>query len=459
MKKLALKIILSLLLLFLSFRPAFAITDPLVVPNNRYGIHIFSEKDLEDAARLVNSTNGDWGYITLVITEGERDHDRWQKVFDQMRRLHLIPIVRIATKAEGGNWKKPQVEEINNWTAFLNSLNWVIENRYIVIGNEPNHAAEWGGEISPGDYATYLGTFSAKLKEASGDFFVLPAGLDSSATNTRGTMDEAKFLREMIKKEPDVFDHVDGFTSHSYPNPDFSGSETETGRGTVAGFTWEKTYLESLNISKDFPIFVTETGWSNTSLGEEEIGKRLAYSFENVWNAGRIVAVTPFILNYPQAPFNVFSWEKDGHFYSFYDKVKSLIKTKGEPVQKESGEIVGAFAQPIILSGSDFVGAILARNTGQTIWNANEVSLGTDSKNMLVRSYSFNEIEPMRLGLIIFKSSQGQKPGLYQSSVFLKGKKGQRITNTFPLEGVIIKFDKVQISRFLGTIGGYFTGR
>jgi hypothetical protein len=154
----------------------FAIENPSARPNNIYGIHILDENDLEDAAKLVNSSGGDWGYVTLVIRKDERDSQRWQKTFDKMRRLHLIPIVRIATIQVNSHWEKPVQGEIDGWVSFLNSLNWVIKNRYVIIGNEPNHAAEWGNELNPQEYADYLSTLSEKLKNESGDFFILPAG-------------------------------------------------------------------------------------------------------------------------------------------------------------------------------------------------------------------------------------------------------------------------------------------
>src|SRR3989344_1245178 len=102
-------------ILFSSVKKTFAISDPISVPNNKFGIHITGENDLDSAYKLVNSNGGDWGYVTIVITEAERDRDRWQKVFDQMRRFHIIPIVRLATKAKGPVWEKPQEAEINNW--------------------------------------------------------------------------------------------------------------------------------------------------------------------------------------------------------------------------------------------------------------------------------------------------------------------------------------------------------
>lgn len=430
--------------------------SPSAVSNNTFGIHITDEKDLPAAASLVNSSGGDWGYVTFVITEGERDHDRWQQVFDQMRRLHLIPIVRIATTANGDTWNIPAEAEINNWIAFLNSLNWVTQNRYIVISNEPNHATEWGGKIDPAGYADYLNEFATKLHAASPDFFVLPAGLDASAKNTSTTMDEALFLKRMLAAQPNLFDNLDGWTSHSYPNPDFSGKETDTGRGTIDTFDWELAFLKSLGVTKDLPVFITETGWSNQQIDPDKIGSMLTYAFQNVWNDPRVIAVTPFILNYPQAPFSQFSWEKtDGTFYSYYTTVQKILKVAGTPVQKVSGQIIGALAQPVILPGSDFVGAILAKNTGESIWDQKDILISSDTNDVPIAGYSFSDIEPMKLGLIVFKAAAPSNTGIYSKSLFLSNTKGTRISNSFPIESVITAINKMQIDSFFAKIGSY----
>lgn len=196
MKKIFL-LALSLVFFLASTRPVFAIYDPTSVSNNRFGMHIVEPSDLDDVSRLLNSNGGDWGYVTLVIQKGERDTRRWQQVFDKMRRLHLIPIVRVATVPIGDVWEKPNPDEIDGWISFFDSLNWVIKNRYITIGNEPNHAKEWGGQVNPKEYADYLKTFSEKLKASSGDYFIMPAGFDASAGNTLETMDEERYLSLM----------------------------------------------------------------------------------------------------------------------------------------------------------------------------------------------------------------------------------------------------------------------
>lgn len=436
MAKKLLIIFVSFVLLLSSPKNLFAVTDPRLPDNNKFGIHIFSEKDLQEAATLVNSTGGDWGYVTIVITESERDSGRWQKVFDQMRELHLIPIVRLATKPSGDVWNVPQEAEINNWVAFLNSLNWVVQNRYVVINNEPNHAAEWGGRVDPAGYATYLKKISQKLKSVSDDFFILPAGLDPSSVNSSASMSESRFLSQMKSWEPDVFDSIDGWTSHAYPS------------------TGIDVYNRELSIiGRNLPVFITETGWSIDKYSEEQVSNNLVNAFTNVWSDPKVIAVTPFILDYTSPPFNNYSWKKnDGSFYSFYDKVRDLVKIKGRPKQIESGQIFAAISQPVIITGADFVGAILAKNTGQTIWTRENVSIGNESGDFKLNGFSMGDVEPMKLGLIYFRASESQSQGVYTNSLFLNGSEGQKITNSFSIEAWIPKLGKDKVLDFFSGI-------
>src|SRR3989304_9349563 len=223
-------VLISIVLFFFSTQNINAVIDPLIVLNNKFGIHILDETDIEDAAWLVNSSGGDWGYVTFVIRSDERETTRWQKFFDILRKKRVIPIVRIASRQLNEGWEKPSIDEIDGWVNFLNSLNWITQNRYVVIGNEPNHKKEWGGEINPEEYAFYLKTFSEKLKRVNEDFFVLPAGFDASAPNGNGSISESEYLKRMLQSEPEIFNQIDGWASHSYPNPDFSGSEFGQGR-------------------------------------------------------------------------------------------------------------------------------------------------------------------------------------------------------------------------------------
>src|SRR3990167_5974371 len=207
------KIILGIfvLLVFLFPPSAQAIEDPLLKENNKFGIHIISESDLLQAAELVNSNGGEWGYVTLVIREDERDLVRWQRAMLQMKELKLIPIIRVATKVNNGVWEKPDPEDAEQWAKFLDSLEWVTKNRYVVLFNEPNHAKEWGGEVNPIEYTRVARQFWQKLKRYSPDFFVLPAGMDAAAPNSTTTMDSKLFFDKMYEEDPEIFVLFDGW--------------------------------------------------------------------------------------------------------------------------------------------------------------------------------------------------------------------------------------------------------
>ena len=409
----------STLLLTLSFiglifyfpNSAKAINNPGDVPNNRYGIHITDANDLEKAVDLVNSSGGDWGYVTFVIREDDRNLKKWQDTFDKMRELHLIPIVRLATKTSGENWEKFDSYNTDGWVYFLNSLNWVIQNRYIIIGNEPNHATEWGGEINPYEYSNFYKEFARKLKNSSNDFFIMPAGFDASAPNTNNHMGEEEYIKKMLEVNPDFYDYVDGLASHSYPNPNFSGSEFDVGPGTIATYVWELEFLRLLGVTKKLPVFITETGWAKTvgddkRLTETEIANKLSYAFEKVWSDEKIVAITPFILDYKEPLFDMFSWiTKDGGNTVFYERTKNLVKTRGQPSQITSGQIVYVIIPKVIFGDKTQELILLVKNSGQSVWEANNVNLAIFSSKNKTENLAYNinfdrPIKPTQQGYI-----------------------------------------------------------
>lgn len=343
MKKLIIIFIFSLILS--TPVQTFAIVDPLAVPNNRYGIHVIDENDLENAAALVNSSNGDWGYVTIVIREDDRDLQKWNEILKNLKNLHLIPIIRLATTMEDNYWTVPYKNDALEWAEFLHNLSWPIRNRYVVLFNEPNHAKEWGGIIDPEAYTEILTNFYKTLKDKSEDFFILPAGLDSSANNTFDTMDEELFIRRMLQKNPMIFEYLDGWTSHSYPNPHYKGFVSDSGRGTLQTFRWERQLLKSLGINKNLLVFITETGWphyegsiNNNYYSADQISDMIFQAAETIWIDENIVAITPFILNYQGEPFINFSWKKPDSefFYPQFDSYRSIAKIRAVPDQNDN---------------------------------------------------------------------------------------------------------------------------
>ena len=409
-----------------------ALYDPQSVANNRFGVHIADVNDITDVAGFVNSSGGDWGYVTVVIEENDRTHGKWQELFNTMRRLHLIPLIRLATTLDGAVWKAPNETSIPEWVDFLNGLNWPTENRYIILFNEPNHAKEWGGDINAEEYAQIAVSFARALKLASEDFFILPAGLDASAGKSKDTLDEVTFLRRMVASEPDILSLLDGWTSHAYPNPDFQGKPGTRGRGSLGSFLWELAILRSLGMTRDVPVFITETGWTHregktTDLSlvpAETVSSYVQNAAQSIWQDPHIAAITPFIFNYQDIPFDHFSFRRMGNngYYPHYDTYRELEKIKGEPKQRHRYVIKKDSIPKLLVTDSHYVLTQPLTNTGQGILDTEEgfaVALDAPSEFTMLE-YSLPHIEPNETGEIVLQLKTPVKTGRYPVRLLLK---------------------------------------
>ncbi len=427
-------ITLLIFLLFTLITPKniYALYDPTSVPNNKFGMLVVDTNDIAELPALLNSNGGDWGYVTLVIPDSDRDRDKWQRIFDQLRRLHLIPIVRLGTHIQGSNWAKPNKDDIRDWTQFLSGLNWPTENRYVIIFNEPNHAKEWGGTIDPEGYANILMTLAKELKNASEDFFVLPAGLDASAASDGQSLDAGEFFTRMKQGEPTVFEFIDGWTSHSYPNPGFSGSPAAWGRGTLRTYQWEQGILRTLGLTKNLPVFITETGWQHSQgkyvnprlLSPETIGTYLAQAAYSAWTDPAIAAVTPFIFNYQDTLFDHFSWRQFGasSYYPHYYAYQAIPKQKGTPRQKEAYQVEGTLLPTKLVADSTYSFTATIKNTGQGILDPRDgytLELHDENKSFITIVDPLPYLEPGQTGPISLHLQTPKKPALYPVRLLL----------------------------------------
>jgi len=394
------RLILFLALFFLPLS-LFAAT-----PNNKFGISL-AQPHLEDFPKvreLVNSNSGDWGYITLIVQENDRDKNKWQDIFNRLRQDHLIPIIRLATQPEGENWRRPEVKDIQSWVDFLDSLNWVVKNRYVVLFNEPNHGSEWGGEVDIKSYAEVSLEFAKKLKEKNKDFFVMLAGFDASAPSWMpGLEDEEVFLQGLTLVEGQtLWSYLDGLSSHSYPNPGFSGSPYAMGRGTVRTYEWELELLRQLGVTEELPVFITETGWKRGS--ETAVADNFQITFDQIWGPdSRVVAVTPFVFDYQGEPFLEFSWktpsakasEGQGNFYQQYYTVQAMSKIKGEPEIIEKGWINFKLPSDLVVQ-STYHFKVKLNNLGQAMWDKNDsYKLKIKSEELQGTEYLFDDLKDM----------------------------------------------------------------
>ncbi len=224
--KYLLRLALIVLIFLSTTRHSYAIEDPLRTANNKFGIHILFPGELEQAAGLVNSNGGDWGYVTIPIQVGDKDLEKWNMFMHLARKIHVIPIIRLATEGDYFNtkvWRKPNESDVLDFANFLSSLDWPVKNKYIIVFNEVNRGDEWGGVPNPLEYAQLFEYAIDIFKKRSDDFFILSAGLDNASINIpNSSFENYTFLRLMQDTTPGIFSKIDGISSHSYPNPGFS---------------------------------------------------------------------------------------------------------------------------------------------------------------------------------------------------------------------------------------------
>lgn len=322
-----------LTLFFFSAHKIYAVTNPFEVPNNKIGIHILSSSEIDLAAEMVNGNGGDWGYVVIPIQTNDKNLEKWQKFMDDAKRLHIIPIIRISTMSDYFNrilWSKPSFYEIMDFANFLNSLNWPTKNRYVIIFNEPNRADEWGGMPNADEYARILNYAVDVFKSKSEDFFIISAGLDNASIDAEGkSIDQYNFLKLMNKSVPGIFNKIDGFASHSYPNPGFKQSPFFSTSRNIYSFSYERDLIYFFS-GKKLPIFITETGWSSNKLDKKTIIKYFKYALENVWIDNYIVTVSPFLLQATET-YSEFSFinSNDKELFDFFQGIQ---KIKGQPI-------------------------------------------------------------------------------------------------------------------------------
>jgi hypothetical protein len=366
----------------------------VMAENNKFGIHVTvpTDDDLQRAKNLVNGDTGAYGYVALVIQENNREPHYWQQIFDKLRELKLIPLIRLATQPEGENWRAPSISDAREWADFLGKLNWVTKDRHIMLFNEPNHAAEWGGNVDPTQYGKVAAEFAYELKRQSPNYVIMTAGLDLAAPESRPIYGDAYiFLQESLKEFCQYFtdkslscrDYVDAIASHSYPNPGFVGSPYDAGRTSIRGYQYEIVWFESL-IQKTLPVYITETGWNSHQLGQDTTASYFVTAFEDVWSPDpRVKAVTPFLLNYQGEPFLPFSFFSQGGSpepFPKYTRLQALAKTIGTPDIIDTASLA-VDLPPRVVEESEYEIPIAIKNTGQAIWEKGEYSVSLQTPN------------------------------------------------------------------------------
>lgn len=315
-------------------------------PNNKIGMYLRDViDDVKPASTLINSNGGDWGYILLTMNINDRNTSLWQGLFQAASNNHLIPIIQLFNASVCD----PNKMDFAGLADLLNGLKWPSKHRYISIFNEVNAKDYWCDRIAPNEYAQALDNAIKAFKAKSSNFFIMPAAFNSSARTQDRYLSEDAYLIRMNQTIPGIFDRIDGWATHAYPQPNFSGDihnlpASYGVRDSITNYNWEVNIVKNNFGVTGLPIFITETGWlhregqsscneysQNGLLSAATTSSRFKDAFLNYWlNDPRIVAIAPFIFKSDDPCQEGFAWQKSsGDWYPQASMLMDIPKTKG----------------------------------------------------------------------------------------------------------------------------------
>jgi len=317
-------------------------------PNNKFGMYMVIdastlpvETQMHDISKLVNSNGGDWGYVLTQMYLQDLNQSRWEKFFALASEYHLTPIIQLMTNTFDYGVMETQLKEN---ALFLNSINWPTSCRYVSVFNEVNAKEYWGDKIDPEGYALMLGKTIDIYKNENVDFFILNGSFNSSARTSAWYLDEEEYLKRMENAQPGIFKRIDGWASHPYPQPGFSGDYYNPPswygvRDQIKNYTWEAELLQIYADVSGLPVFFTETGWAHQEGNNPQpeykssivTAKYFDDAYRNIWLPDpNVKAIIPFIYYLPG--WDNFNWLSiEGKCYQQCNVVTAIPKTIGVP--------------------------------------------------------------------------------------------------------------------------------
>ena len=334
-----------------------SVTNRINFPNNKFGVHIFSnDADIDLAAQLVNSNGGDWGWVTITMDIHERNADKWNALFAHLLDKHLNPIIQLSN-----NGQIPSEDDVEGLSAFLAGLGWPTRIRPITVFSEVNASEYWGGKIDPEGYARILNKVVESFKAKSSEFFIMNGAFNASARTGSSEvgciktdlgvdtcyLSEIEFLKRVEAAVPGLLKKLDGWATHTYPHPAYKGrpsdtrvgaeSSFEAGRNTIRSYQFEVRLLATFGIS--LPIFITETGWPHKEgktahpewYDQGTVAEYYRQAFQDIFLPdGRVVAVTPFILKFDS--YDNFAFvNENGEKFPQWSTITNFTKVAGAP--------------------------------------------------------------------------------------------------------------------------------
>lgn len=350
-------------------------------PTCKVGVHMISpsDEDFKKAAELLNTNGGDYCWTTVVLREDEMNVDYLQRIHNTARENHIQIIHRIEKGfTASGTWLMPDEKTVRKFIDTMESITPASKDVYVILGNEPTHAAMCGG-CTPDSYASWASHAIDMLHEAKFHAVVMLAGQDlHSPQDPPNYYDTGIFIKGMTDAQPQLLCKIDAWASHSYPN-NFVGSGNAVGRLSPRGYQWELGLIERLALPDcashvaNLPVFITETGYKVGAGGVDQEDARVNMrAILDIYNQDpHVIASTVFAYKFCGEPFEQFAVvgcdarTLNGVGYALLEEPK----TKGD-VQHIYQAKTTIECPKELVENLDVICTIQAKNTGTDIWKS-----------------------------------------------------------------------------------------
>lgn len=350
-------------------------------PTCKAGVHMISpsDEDFKKAAELLNTNGGDYCWTTVVFREDEMNAEYVQRIHNTARENHIQIIHRIEKGfTASGTWIMPDEQTVEKFIDTITSITPASKDIYVILGNEPTHAAMCGG-CTPQSYAKWASHAIDLLHDAPFHAVVMLAGQDLHSPQSPPIYyDAGIFIREMVAADPQILCKIDAWASHSYPNS-FVGSGSAAGRLSPRGYQWELDLIGGLAPSDcashvaSLPVYITETGYKVGAGGvsQEDARAHMQAILDIYDQDSRVQAATVFAYKFCGEPFQQFAVAGcDGT--SLNGVGQALLeksKTKGTVNHIYQAKTTIECPKELV-EGLDVLCIIRAKNTGTDIWKS-----------------------------------------------------------------------------------------
>jgi hypothetical protein len=302
-------------------------------PNNIVGLNLarlHHPRFIGAAAEIANANGGAWGYVTILLTNQDRDsvlpEHLLQQILDRCYEARLQPIVRVGTRfnSNTGIWERPTDDDPGLWRGLFERVRWPNRTVWIIPANEPNLGREWGGTVDVASYARYLERFM-HVFSGSDRFKVVNAPLNLSNPHKPPEMQDAfDFLAEHAALTPTVFERLPAWASNSYKID---------GLGEGQRFTHRGYEVELEQIGRDMPVIVTESGVLHRH-GVDEIAQFFVEAYKDWQSDRRVIAATPLFWDPDVDNHWMFTLDEKGNVETgsaTYRVLRALPRVAGSP--------------------------------------------------------------------------------------------------------------------------------